>query len=87
VVTDHLPDDALALPPGAPPDVDAKLVAALERVGQALRVQMWDKAKQHGLSPISFRCCCGWRAIRRRGDGSACWPENLMSPTRPSPTP
>jgi len=55
VVTDRLPDDDLALPAGAPPDVDAKLVAALERVGQALRVQMWDKAKQHGLSPTQLQ--------------------------------
>jgi DNA-binding MarR family transcriptional regulator len=54
-VTDRLPDDTLALPHGAPPDVDAKLAAALERVGHALRVQMWDKAKQHGLSPIQLQ--------------------------------
>jgi DNA-binding MarR family transcriptional regulator len=54
VVSDRLPDDELALPPGAPPDVDAKLVAALERVGQALRVQMWDTAKRHGLSPTQL---------------------------------
>jgi DNA-binding MarR family transcriptional regulator len=54
-VTDRLPDDELALPSGAPPDLDAKLVAALERVGQALRVQMWDKAKQHGLSPTQLQ--------------------------------
>jgi DNA-binding MarR family transcriptional regulator len=55
VVNERLPDDALALPPGAPPDVDAKLAAAFERVGQALRVQMWDKAKQHGLSPTQLQ--------------------------------
>jgi DNA-binding MarR family transcriptional regulator len=54
-VTDRLPDDELALPLGAAPDLDAKLVAALERVGQALRVQMWDKAKQHGLSPTQLQ--------------------------------
>jgi DNA-binding MarR family transcriptional regulator len=54
-VTDRLPEDELALPAGAPPDVDAKLVAALERVGQALRVQMWDEAKQHGLSPTQLQ--------------------------------
>ena len=54
-MTDRLPDDELALPPGARPDVDSKLVAALERVGQALRVQMWDKAKQHGLSPTQLQ--------------------------------
>jgi DNA-binding MarR family transcriptional regulator len=54
-VTERLPDDELALPPGAPPDIDAKLVAALERVGQALRVQMWDRAKEHGLSPTQLQ--------------------------------
>jgi DNA-binding MarR family transcriptional regulator len=55
VVNQRLPDDELALPPGAAPDIDAKLVAALERVGQALRVQMWDAAKQHGLSPTQLQ--------------------------------
>jgi DNA-binding MarR family transcriptional regulator len=55
VVNQRLPDDELALPPGAAPDIDAKLVAALERVGQALRVQMWDEAKQHGLSPTQLQ--------------------------------
>ena len=54
-MTDRLRHDQLTVPPGAPPDVDLKLVAALERVGQALRVQMWDKAKQHGLSPIQLQ--------------------------------
>jgi DNA-binding MarR family transcriptional regulator len=55
VVNERLPDDELALPPGAVPDIDAKLVAALERVGQALRVQMWDEAKQHGLTPTQLQ--------------------------------
>jgi DNA-binding MarR family transcriptional regulator len=55
VVTDRLPNDQLALPSGTPPDLDVKLVAALERIGQALRVQMWDKAKRHGLSPIQLQ--------------------------------
>ena len=54
-MSERLPDDELMLPPGAPPDVDAKLVAALERVGQALRVQMWDKARRHGLSPTQLQ--------------------------------
>ena len=54
-MTDRLPDDELVLPPGAPPDVDSKLVAALERIGQALRVQTWDKAKRHGLSPTQLQ--------------------------------
>jgi len=53
-VTERLPDDELTLPPGAPPDLDAKLAAALERAGQALRVQMWDEAKQHRLSPTQL---------------------------------
>jgi DNA-binding MarR family transcriptional regulator len=71
VVSDRLPDDELALPRGAPPDLDAKVVAALERVGQALRVQMWDKAKQHGLSPtqlqVLLRLAADPRARRRIG--------------------
>jgi DNA-binding MarR family transcriptional regulator len=54
-VSDGLPDDELALSPAAPAHLDAKLVAALERVGQALRVQMWDVAKQHGLSPTQLQ--------------------------------
>ena len=53
-MSDRLPDDELALPRGTPLDIDAKLVAALERVGQALRVQMWDMAKQHGLTPTQL---------------------------------
>jgi DNA-binding MarR family transcriptional regulator len=55
VVSDRLPEDELALSPAPPADVDAKLVAALERVGQALRVQMWDEAKQHGLTPTQLQ--------------------------------
>jgi DNA-binding MarR family transcriptional regulator len=42
--------------PGAPPpgsrDLDTKLVAALERVGQALRVELRERARDHGLTPI-----------------------------------
>ena len=54
-MNDRLPADELALSPAAPVDLDAKLVAALERVGQALRVQMWDVAKRHGLSPTQLQ--------------------------------
>ena len=86
-MTDRLPDDELALPPGAPPDVDAKLAAALERVGQALRVQMWDRAKQHGLSPtqlqVLLRLASDPPARRRIG----VWRPSSTSPTRPSRTP
>lgn len=54
-MSERLPVDELTLAPGAPPDLDAKLVAALERVGQALRVQMWDTAKRHGLTPTQLQ--------------------------------
>jgi DNA-binding MarR family transcriptional regulator len=40
--------------PGLPPgsrDLDTKLVAALERVGQALRVELRERAMDEGLSP------------------------------------
>jgi DNA-binding MarR family transcriptional regulator len=33
-------------------DVDAKIVAALERLGQAFRVLLREKAREHNLSPI-----------------------------------
>jgi DNA-binding MarR family transcriptional regulator len=37
------------------PDLDAKLAAALERAGQAIRVQMWERAGRHGLSPTQLQ--------------------------------
>jgi hypothetical protein len=43
-------EDAPALPPGSR-DLDTKLVAALERVGQALRTELRERARQHGLTP------------------------------------
>jgi DNA-binding MarR family transcriptional regulator len=33
-------------------DVDSKIVAALERLGQVFRVLLREKAQEHGLSPI-----------------------------------
>jgi DNA-binding MarR family transcriptional regulator len=42
------------LPPGSR-DVDQKLATALERVGQAIRVQLWDSAKAHGLTPTQLQ--------------------------------
>lgn len=33
-------------------DVDAKIVAALERLGQAFRILLREKAREHNLSPI-----------------------------------
>jgi DNA-binding MarR family transcriptional regulator len=41
---------ARALPPGSR-DLDTKLVAALERVGQALRFELREEARRHGLTP------------------------------------
>lgn len=34
---------------------DALIVAALERVGEAIRVMLWEQAKEHGLSPIQVQ--------------------------------
>ncbi len=33
-------------------DIDSKLIVSLERLAQALRVMVWEVAKQEGLSPI-----------------------------------
>jgi DNA-binding MarR family transcriptional regulator len=70
-VTDSPPDPSLAPLPGSPTPLDDKLVAALERVGQALRVQMWDRARRHGLSPtqlqVLLRLAAGAPAQRRVG--------------------
>ena len=41
---------ASALPPGSR-DLDTKLVAALERLGQALRVELREQARRYGLTP------------------------------------
>lgn len=36
-------------------DVDSKIVAALDRIAQAFRVLLWEKTKQHQLSPIQIQ--------------------------------
>ncbi|MCD6726141.1 MAG: MarR family winged helix-turn-helix transcriptional regulator [Solirubrobacteraceae bacterium] len=36
-------------------DLDRRLVVALERVAQALRVLRWDAATRHGLSPVQMQ--------------------------------
>jgi DNA-binding MarR family transcriptional regulator len=36
-------------------DVDSKVVAALERLGEAFRLLLREKAQEHGLSPIQAR--------------------------------
>jgi DNA-binding MarR family transcriptional regulator len=59
----------LELPPGAR-DLDTKLVAALERVGQALRVELRERAAEHGLTPTQAQIVLrlgsersGWRRV------------------------
>ena len=57
------PEDALpyvepapgAGDPAAAADLDARLAGALERVGHALRVSLWEQAKAHGLSPVQVQ--------------------------------
>lgn len=36
-------------------DLDSKLAAALERVGHAMRVLLWEQAKAHKLSPMQVQ--------------------------------
>lgn len=36
-------------------ELDERIADALERVGQALRVQQWDAAKEHNLSPTQLQ--------------------------------
>jgi DNA-binding MarR family transcriptional regulator len=40
---------------GSPDELDAKLLAALERIGQALRVQLWDTGRRHRLTPTQLQ--------------------------------
>jgi len=36
-------------------DLDGKIVAALERVAQSLRVLLWQEAREHDLTPLQLR--------------------------------
>ena len=58
------------LPPGAR-DLDTKLAAALERVGQALRTELRQRARELGLTPtqaqVLLRLAHGQRERRRVG--------------------
>ena len=49
-MVEHGEEPAGRLPPGAR-DLDTKLAAALERVGQALRTELRQRAREHGLTP------------------------------------
>lgn len=37
-------------------DIDAKIVAGLERISHVLRYLMWEKGKEFGLTPIQMQC-------------------------------
>jgi DNA-binding MarR family transcriptional regulator len=59
------------LPLGARPELDARLVAALERVGQAARVALRREARRRGLTPTQAQLLSRLRsepAERRRVD-------------------
>ena len=43
-------------------DIDARLTAALERVGEAMRVQLWDAARRLGLTPTQVQILLRLRA-------------------------
>jgi DNA-binding MarR family transcriptional regulator len=36
-------------------NLDSKIVAGLERLSQVFRILLWEKAKEHGLSPIQIQ--------------------------------
>ncbi|MDI3314074.1 MAG: MarR family winged helix-turn-helix transcriptional regulator [Mycobacterium sp.] len=63
--------------------VDDKLLAALERIGQALRVQLWDTAKHHGLSPTQLQVLLrlGADAPERRRVGTLADELDVTHPT------
>jgi len=44
------------------PRLEAKVVAALERIGRALRVQLWNAVKRRGLSPVQAQILLHLRA-------------------------
>jgi DNA-binding MarR family transcriptional regulator len=54
-VPDSSPPDSAFHLPTQHEDVDAKLVAGLERLGQVFRVLLWERAHEHGLSPVQAR--------------------------------
>jgi DNA-binding MarR family transcriptional regulator len=70
------------LPPGSR-DLDTKLVAALERVGQALRVELRERAAQDGLTPTQAQILLRLASERppRRRVGSLAASLDVRPPT------
>lgn len=63
-------DDNAPTPEDEAGALDAKLTAALERLGQALRVQLGEAARRHGLSPTQAQILLRMNAsppVRRVG--------------------
>lgn len=72
--------------PGLPPgsrDLDAKLAAALERLGQALRLDLRDQARRHGLSPTQAQIVLrlAWDPPPRRRVGMLAAALDVTQPT------
>ena len=76
------PDDGHGLPPGSR-DLDTKLVAALERVGQALRGELRERAMDEGLSPTQAQIVLSLAAERptRRRVGALAAALDVRQPT------
>jgi DNA-binding MarR family transcriptional regulator len=70
------------LPPGAR-DLDTKLAAALERVGQALRTELRQRARRHGLTPTQAQVLLrlAHDPARRRRVGALAAEFDLTQPT------
>lgn len=77
-----LPHDA-ATDAGRRPDLDLRLVAALERTGHALRVLLGEQARRHGLSPIQVQLLqlLASRPAERRRVGTLAADLDVRSPT------
>jgi DNA-binding MarR family transcriptional regulator len=73
---------APALPPGSR-DLDTKLVAAMERVGQALRFELREHARSYGLTPTQAQILLrlGTDPPRRRRVGALAARLDVSQPT------
>ena len=76
-------DIAVEEAPAEELELDAKVAAALERVGHALRVLVWDQAKAHGLSPMQVQLVLrlGHEPAPRRRVGTLAAEFDVKAPT------
>jgi DNA-binding MarR family transcriptional regulator len=77
-----MPEPGAALPPGSR-DLDTKLVAALERIGQALRVELRELAAEEGLTPTQAQILLrlGAESPPRRRVGALAQALDVRQPT------